>query len=110
MFLRRKMETHVRDVSIKLQKRVINLHIIPYFMGRCVIWIDITNMNVNLQMGMVKILTHWILDLSSYETVTANSILDLSSYETVTADSILDLSSYETVTADSILDLSSYEL
>ena len=41
MFLRRKMETHVRDVSIKLQKRVINLHIIPYFMGRCVIWIDI---------------------------------------------------------------------
>ena len=36
------METHVRDVSIKLQKRVINLHIIPYFMGRCVIWIDIT--------------------------------------------------------------------
>ena len=35
------METHVRDVSIKLQKRVINLHIIPYLMGRCVIWIDI---------------------------------------------------------------------
>ena len=39
------METHVRDVNIKLQKRVINLHIIPYFMGRCVIWIDITDMN-----------------------------------------------------------------
>ncbi len=95
MFLRRKMETHVRDVSIKLQIRVINLHIIPYFMGRCVIWIDITDMNVNLQMRMVKILTRWILDLSSYETVTADSILDLSSYETVTADSILDLSSYE---------------
>ena len=57
------------------------LHIIPYFMGRCVIWIDITDMNVNLQMRMVKILTRWILDLSSYETVTADSILDLSSYE-----------------------------
>ena len=49
------METHVRDVSIKLQIRVINLHIIPYFIGRCVIWIDITDMNVNLQMRMVKI-------------------------------------------------------
>ena len=71
------------------------LHIIPYFMGRCVIWIDITDMNVNLQMRMVKILTRWILDLSSYETVTADSILDLSSYELQSADSILDLSSYE---------------
>ena len=49
------METHVRDVSIKLQIRIINLHIIPYFMGRCVIWIDITDMNVNLQMRMVKV-------------------------------------------------------
>ena len=35
MFLRRKMETHVRDISIKLQIRVINIVIIPYIMGRC---------------------------------------------------------------------------
>ena len=59
---------------------------------------------------MVKILTRWILDLSSYETVTADSILDLSSYELQSANSILDLSSYELQSADSILDLSSYEL
>merc|ERR1712101_12963 len=51
-------------------------------------------------MGMVKILTRWILDLSSYETVTADSILDLSSYELQSADSILDLSSYELQSAD----------